>query len=300
MTQKNFRMLWDNRVFDGATLSVTSAATGYPVGCLQDTFRSRRWRSTSISGEKVGMYLGGPFNSLAFIDHNLTFGGTIRVTASDIPGGSDVFDATFPAWNPIIGFGEGGFGLGGFGGTILEADRAWAAPNPIRIIYLEDENGDQLTLMDKHVAIEFIDADNPDGYIEMGRLYPVQYADFGLQFQSITHGVVDDSEITRSMGGQAWTTKRVPIRRTIELSFGALAYPDKYWNLKFMAEKMGLTSNYLIDCFPSTDKPSQNFHSILYGRFSDMPSLEQAYDMGFGEDGMQVSTATITFEEEIV
>jgi hypothetical protein len=326
MALNNFRMIWDNRFLDAATLAAVTSAIGYPVDNLQDPFRSRKWRSTSLTGVSVSIDFGVPinFNVLAFIDHNLSVTGTIRIKASDTAGGSDLLDLNIAAWQPIIGFGEDRFGDWGFGGTLLEADRSWYAPNPIRIIYREDmvkygtgvlfgggttygqvlDPAAQIRVTARHVTLEFTDDDNPDGYIELGRLFVCQYTDFGFNFQSISHGSVDDSEITRSLGSQAWVTKKIPLRRKIELSFDALQYLDKYWTFKFMVEKMGITGAYIIDCFPSNDLPSQNFHSILYGRFQDMPAIEQSYDMGFaasnGGVGRQVSSTGITFEEEIV
>lgn len=310
MALNNFRMLWDNRGIDAAVLTATTSAAGYPVANLQDPFRSRKWRSASASEQEIIIDLGAPkyFNAIALIDHNLTFSGKIRVMASEVDadvydssGTSELLDETHDAWNPIIGFGEGLFGSFGFGGTIpiAEADRKWAAPNPVRIIYIVDENGEQKTITARYLIIQFIDDTNPDEYIELGRLMVGMYADFGLQAQSIRHGAVDDSEINRSLGGQAWVSKKVPIRRTIGLTFDVLLYADKYWNLKFALEKMGITENFLIDCFPSTEKPSKNFHSILYGHFQDLPEIERACDMGFVE-ALQVSSTEITFEEEIV
>jgi hypothetical protein len=326
MAQKNFRMLWDNRWLDAATLTATTSATGYPVANLQDLFRSRKWRSTSITGQTISIDFGASkiFNSIALIDHNLSVTATIRIKASDTLGGNDLLDLNIPAWIPIIGFGEAGYDDWGFGGKLLEADRSWYAPNPIRIVYREDmvkygvgnlygggttygqpvEDAGQIRVTARYMTLTFTDDNNPDGYIELGRLFVGQYTDFGFNFQSIAHGFVDDSEISRSLGGQAWITKQIPLRRTIELTFNILQYLDKYWGFKFMAEKMGMTGSYLIDCFPSNDLPSQSHHSILYGRFQDLPSIEQSYDMGFvvanGAEGRLVSSVGITFEEEIV
>ena len=294
-------MIWNNRYLDAAVLGSSGAATGYPLTCVQDPFRSRRWRSATISGEYISVDFGASinFNTVVLVDHNLTFAGTIRITASDSPGGSDLLDETYGAWPPVIGYGEGYFGGGGFGGSILEADRAWAIPNPIRIIYIVDGNGDQLLITARYVAIEFIDAGNLDGHIELGRLFVTQYADVGIQFQNIKHIIVDESEVNRSLGGQGWW-KEVPLRRVIELTFNVIDYLDKYWNLKFAIEKMGITKNFIMDCFPDPEVlPSQSHHSILYGHFQNVPELEQNYDMGFIE-GRQVSTLTLTFEEEVV
>lgn len=317
-----FRMLWDNQWLDAATITASSEASGYPATCIQDSFRSRRWRSTSINNESLAIDFGEAknFNALALVDHNLSVTGTIRIKASDTAGGSDLLDLNIAAWQPIIGFGEDRFGDWGFGGTLLEADRSWYAPSPIRIIYREDmvkygtgllfgngttygqviDPATQIRVTARYVTLEFTDPDNPDGYIEVGRIFVCQFADVGMTFSNIRHGTVDESEITRSLGGQAWVTRLVPKRRTIGLTFNALLYADKYWSLKFAIGKLGLTENFIIDCFPNTDKPSQNFHSILYGRFQDLPEIEQDIEMGLVDDNMQVSATEITFEEEVV
>lgn len=292
-------MIWNNRAFLAASLSATSEASGYPVTCLQDPFRSRRWRSSSAVGQSLAIDFGSPqnLNTLALVDHNLTFGGYIRVMASDTPGGSDLWDETYDAWTPISGAGEGYYGEGGYGRIILETDRKWAVPNPIRIIYFEDENGNQSTVQARHITIEFTDP-NPDGHIEVGYLFPAMFMDFGLNFSNIRHGSIDESEYDRSLSGQQWITRDVPVRRTLGLTFNALLYGDKYWGLKFAAEKLGIKTNFVMDCFPGLERPSQNFHSILYGHFIDLPEIEQNYDMGW-TGGNQVSATEITFEEEV-
>ena len=320
MAMKNFRMLWDNHQFDAATLTATTSASGYPVTCLQDQFRSRKWRTTSIIEQYITIDFGTAinFNSIAFIDHNLSTTGTIRIMASNTPLGSDLLDMNILAYDPLIGFGEDGFGYFGFGGYLLEIDRSWIVPNPIKIFYFENmikygtglyygnnitygtsiEPSTQKTTTARYLTIKFKDDNNPDGYIELGRLFICRYANFNLNFDSIVHGTIDESEIYRSLGGQAWIAKKTPLRRTMELNFDVLEYADKYWNLKFMVEKMGITESYLIDCFPSIDLASQHHHSILYGRFQDLPSIEQNSEMPWIE-GIQVSSTGIIFEEEI-
>lgn len=298
MAMKNFRMLWDNHQFDAATLTATTSASGYPVTCLQDQFRSRKWRTTSITEQYVTIDFGTAinFNSIAFIDHNLSTTGTIRIMASNTPLGFDLLDMNILAYDPLIGFGEDGFGYFGFGGYLSEIDRLWIVQNPIKIFYIEPST--QETTTARYLTIKFKDDNNPDGYIELGRLFICRYANFNLNFDNIVHGTIDESEINRSLGGQAWVAKKTPLRRTMELNFDVLEYADKYWNLKFMVEKMGITESYLIDCFPSVDLASQHHHSILYGRFQDLPSIEQNSEMPWIE-GIQVSSTRIIFEEEI-
>ena len=319
--ERNIRFLWDNRWLDAATITPSSAAAGYPATCLQDPFRSRRWRSTSKTGQSLAIDFGETknFNCVAILDHNLSVDGVIRIKASNTAGRADLLELHVAAWNPLIGFSEDRFGDWGFGGMLLESDRSWYAPNPIRIIYREDmvkygtgllfgdgtvygevlDPVEQVRVTARHVTIEFYDPDNPDGYIEVSRIFVGQFVDFGINMSNIRHGTIDDSEIARSLGGQAWISKKMPLRRTIGLTFNTLLYGDKYWSLKFMAEKMGITENFIIDCFPESGKPSQRHHSTLYGHFQDLPEIERNYDMGFESDGLQVSATEIWFEEEI-
>jgi hypothetical protein len=112
------RFLWQNRYLDAATLTAVSAATGYPASALQDQLRARKWRSTSISGQYVQVDFGSarPFNTVALIDHNLTFDATLTLTASNSPGGSDLLNITPDAWPELIGYGEDRYGFLEYGG----------------------------------------------------------------------------------------------------------------------------------------------------------------------------------------
>jgi hypothetical protein len=289
----NGRLIWENRYFDAATLTATTSATGYPITNLQDPLRSRRWRSTDITGEYVNVdFLASrPFNAVVLIDHNLTFAGTLTLTASDTPAGSDLLNSTVDAWQDLIGYGEDRYGYLDYGGgTFYEEDRNYMVPRPIRIIYLDS------VVEARYLRLAFTDAANADGYFEMGRMFACLYIDMGINFSSVRHEVIDDTDVGFTLGGQAWGV-RIPMRNAITLSFDWLDYADKYWTLKFMAEKMGVTENFVIDCFPDEAIPSERHHGTLYGRFSELPSFEQDSDMGFASAQRRTSTVDLSFEE---
>lgn len=276
------RMLWENRYFDAATLTAASAASGYPVTALQDRLRSRAWRSTSISSQYIDIDFGEarPFNAIALVDHNLTFTGTITVTAGNTPGGSEIVNLTADAWLPVIGFGEGPAGYSPIIGFFEEADRQYMIPRPVRVIYLEDFDYEAVDA--RYIRIAFTDGDNTDGYLQCARLLVGIYGDFGKNFHSIQHEWVDDSEPRMTVGGQCWVN-RVPLRLALTLNFNHLIYTDKFWFMLRAAYQMGVRESFVIDCFPDPDNPSERHFATVYGRFQKLPAFSQSVDAPFYE-----------------
>jgi len=439
---KTARFLWDNRYFDAATLTAASAAAGYPVSCLQDPQRSRKWRSTGLSSQWIKADLGAAvnWNAIALVDHNLSFAATLDILGGTYAGGNDVVNKTaVPAWLDVIGYGEDRYGLLGYGGKFLEADRKWYIPRPIRIIYLDvlaekcrnsgadgltdwvDSNSDgkadywdsgfgspvmsivtgngftgnaqrlalaasgggclthsagltvghsyQVTFKyrssdplnvcdwnttsygvfpsnnglaveatcsfvatsywltfwpwgaginswfevdevsikeiggdegpvanSRYFTMNITDAANTDGYFEIGRMFVGLFNDFGINFTEINAQYIDDSDIKITLGGQPWGVQ-LPVRNSIELVFDWLDYGDRYWFLQFMAQKMGLSSSFLLDCFPESIKASERHHNTLYGRFTSLPKFDQTSDMGFSSGDTRSSTVDLTVEE---
>lgn len=270
------RIIWDNRYFDAATLTPSSAATNFPAVNVQDKLRKRTWRTTGLTGQYLTADLGQSLycTCLALINHNLTFAGKVTVQASDDPAfGTLLKDDEYDAWADIIGYGEGGFGGHGFGGVILEADRAYYAPEPIRIIYFDPVGDDQV--MARYWRLRFTDAANPDGYLEVGRVFLGLFDEYAKQFSyGWEYAGEDDSEITYSVGGQPWIDRR-PLRRALKLSWRAFSREDKYWRFLFFLRQVGLSRDFIIDPVPD-GQAAERFFTAMYGRFSDIPSLVAA------------------------
>ncbi len=211
--------------------------------------------------------------------------------SSDTPGGADLLNTTVDAWQGLIGYGEDRYGFLDYGGgKFYEEDRKYMVPRPIRIIYLDS------VVEARYLRVYFIDDTNTDGYLEVGRMFACLYVDMGINFSNIRHDIIDDTDVGHTLGGQAWGV-RIPMRNSITLSFDWLDYADKYWTLKFMAEKMGVAKFFVIDCFPDEDLPSERHHGTLYGRFSELPSFEQDSDMGFASPQRRTSSVELSFEE---
>lgn len=271
---KKLRIIWDNRYFDGATLTPSSAEANFPVANLKDKLRKRTWRTTDLSSESLKVDFGESLycTCLALISHNLTFSGKVTVQASDDPAfGTLLKNDEYDAWADIIGYGEGGFGAHGYGGGILEAERSYYAPEPIRIIYFDPVGDDQVQA--RYWRLLFSDAANPDGYFEIGRVFLGLFDEYAKQFgYGWDYTGEDDSQATYSVGGQPWIDRR-PLRRVLRLSWQAFSNEDKYWRFLFFLRQVGLSWDFLIDPLPD-GKPSERFFTSMYGRFNEIPSLK--------------------------
>ena len=272
----NLRAIWDNRVFDAATLAASSAVASLPVTNLQDRLRKRVWRTTGPYAESVTANLGTPaagesrpfINCVALINHNLTMAGTIRVQASAT---SDfaalLLDETFDAWGDIIGAGEGGFGGYGFGGRLTPAELALVAPDNVRVLYLAgtlEASGYWRVILD--------DPANPAGYLQVGRLYLSYYDEARYSFaHPWSLGGIDLSSVTYTDGGQPWTDIK-PFQTQLQFSWEGFADLDKYWLFFIHIRRVGLAYDWIIDPFP--EAVSARFFTTLYGRFTTIPQFD--------------------------
>lgn len=239
-----------------------------------------------------------PFNAIAIIDHNFTFDGTVTITASNTQGGSDLVNITVPVWQELIGYGEDRYGYLDYGGgKFFEEDRQYMVPRPIRVIYLNEHGYDE-PIEARYLRLTFNDAGSSPDYFQFGRLLVGLYDDFGINFSQVQHEVLDDSDIQVVQGGgQFWGT-RSPTRNGLSLSFDWLDYADKYWLLLHMGNKMGLNNDFLIDCFPDPDIPSERHWGTMYGRFTSLPSFSQDGESPFASE-RRTSQVDLVFEEAL-
>jgi len=271
----NLRAIWDNRFFDAATLAASSQAAGLPVINVQDRLRKRVWRTTSLAGQYLVADLGGsgleqrpPVTALVLINHNLTPDGEVTIESGDLM-------ETHPAWADILGYGDLGYGgPGGYGGVFNAEERSFYVPDPLRIIYLNNEGGPLEARGEWQIS--FVDPANPDGYIEVGRIFLTYFDEYRYNFFPDSIGGEDDSEQVLSRGGQVWTDI-MPVRRTLSLPFENLHDADKFWTLLFMVKKVGLSQDWVID--PVPDGVARRHFMALYGRFSEIPEVSRQFGL---------------------
>lgn len=273
---RKLTIIWDNRKFDAAVLTPSSAAPGYPAACLQDAQQTRTWRTTGLGDEFLAIDLGESqyCTCLVLVNHNLTFSGRVRVQAADDPDFAALLkDEEYDAWPDIIGAGEGGAGQHGAGGVLLDSERRYYVPNPLRIIYFEPPLGED-HVSARYWRLLFNDPDNADGFVESGRLFLGLYDEYAKKpGYGWGYSYQDDSAITRSPGGQPWTDRRLPYR-ILRLPWKNFLNEDKYWRLAFFLKQVGISRDFVIDSFPD-GRPSERFYTALYGRISDSVGIPE-------------------------
>ncbi|MBM4301655.1 MAG: hypothetical protein FJ121_09010 [Deltaproteobacteria bacterium] len=278
--RKKLRAIWDNRFFDTAALTPSSEVATLPARNVQDPVRQRPWRTTGLNDQFLIADLGTPTNpedvrpaitALVLINHNLTRHATVTLQAAPTNDFSaPLLSETHNAWADIIGAGEGGAGgPPGAGGVIFDCHRAWYAPNPMRIIYLN------IPLEAKGWwKLSFSDPGNPDGYLQVGRIFLTYFDEYKYDWAyPFGLGGEDDSTITYNPGGTPWTDKR-EFRRRLNLGWNErFSDEDLFWRFYFMLMKVGKSSDWVIDPIP--EGVSSRHFTSLYGRFQDIPDLSQ-------------------------
>lgn len=281
------RIAWDNRNIENGVITASSAAVNFPVANLQDPLRSVCWRSQGIEGQYLTIDKGAAkyCTVIALINHNLTYKARIKIKSSNVADFSvlEREEVPFDAWEPMIGFGEGGYGMYGYGGLPLEADRLFYTPNPIRILYLDPVEA-------QYERITFEDPTNLDGYIEVGVPFCGLYDEYPNPEFGFSYDSRDDSEHAYSPGGVRWTDI-VPARRLQEFPYGVFEDVYKYWQLVLWANKVGLGRSFLIDPLHNSTKASAPYFTRMYAHLDSYPKITQ--------NNLNVSDTSIVIEEDL-
>ncbi|MDF1791440.1 MAG: hypothetical protein P1U88_05985 [Thalassobaculaceae bacterium] len=197
---------------DAAVVSGGSWSATLPVTNLADRQPSKVARTIGtdpiVTVATVDFGEPEPVRFVALINHNLTQSGRWRIRLGNDPLlASPILDTgNIDIWPAAIPFGVGEWGEFNWGGR-LDADDAatygaqafHAIDTPVRARFLR---------------IDLVDAGNPAGFLQAGRLVAGPAWQPSVNFQygwSIEQ--VDESEIKRSLGGQAYVNVRPRYRR---------------------------------------------------------------------------------------
>jgi hypothetical protein len=245
---------------DRATLTASSASPSLPVKNLQDQQRTKKWRTTGCAEEHVDIDFGAvkPANALALIQHNLTYDGQITITAGSSPGASDLFSQTWPAWEPLFGFGEGGSGVHGLGGYLTPAEvETYFPAGTMRLIYFDEVRA-------RYWRITLADAGAPDGWLEAGRLI-LDYCRQSTRMVSSPMRITpqDPSLVTYSKGGQAWRDAQTKFR-TGTYRYEYIPDNQTYGLFFAMIQELGAGVSFAADFFHGDSQVSRRLHNQLY------------------------------------
>jgi hypothetical protein len=269
----NINIIWDNRYADAAGLTGSGAQSGYPPANLQDPDRQRPWRSPGLTDQWVAWDMGESIycTCLALVQHNFTINGQVRVQAANVADfGVLLKDDLYDACEDMIGAGEGGFGAHGAGGTILYAEREFYTPRTLRIIYFDPVGEDHVRA--RYWRLQFTDAANPTGYLEIGRIYLCCYDNYGCQFEfDWSYGGQDDSVIDASVGDKVWIDPR-EVQPILRLPWRTFPREDVYWRFRFYVERVGLSQPHIVDPVPAGGA-GERFFLAKYCRLYEIPEM---------------------------
>lgn len=204
---------------DGCTLSGGSWQTTLPRSNIQDRKIGKLARTSNDSSGNTYINITFPESNfvqvVSLINHNISPSGKWRITASDYSDFSSlIYDSgTLDVWGTVYPFGYIAWGFSNFwnGDILQETLEGW--------VKTVSEITDDLILA-KYWRIQIIDETNPDGYIQMGRIFigrgwsPSNNMDYGASMQWNS-----DSDVVQAISGAEFFNPKNPYRSaTFKLS----------------------------------------------------------------------------------
>jgi len=245
---------------DVATLTgLGTIAAALPITNLQAMQPGKvcRWTSLSTIAFRVDLGAAYAINLAALGPHNGTSAATLQVRAGASEAAADAgtgYDSgAVSAWTsagrPSLGY---------------DGDMLWS----LRWLAASGGPGAQTF---RYWRFDFVDAANPDGYFDLGRLVldvawqPTRNLRYGWGV-----GWDEPSDIVRSIGGQAWPIERAR-GRILEFTLGAMTESEMMANAYEIQRKRGKAKDILVIRNP--DATTQLHRQMVHGLLADLPPL---------------------------
>lgn len=263
--------LFGSQSDDTDVLSESSEAL--PVENIQNTKRSKPWRSSSGTTSNISLQLANPLSvdHIAFVDLNLTTAGEIRIQAWDdaIDGSTNTVDETisptvYTSGEPeAAAYGDADYGVGLYG-----------LNTPI-----EQQLGKNITIFPIGSNIssaywKFTFTDDNTGYQQLGRLIMASATTFE---NNLSHGYnlsrQERSVARESIGGQRYIQKR-PSRLNIS---GKFPYMTDVEKIDFLLKYQDIVNSdpFVYSVYPTAN--NKGLVHTLYGRFDSVDLSEIFY-----------------------
>jgi hypothetical protein len=258
-----------NRADDG-TLSSGSWAATLPLGNLQDRQLTKVARTTDMAPAstwfEADLGAGRTVSLVALLRHNLTQGGRWRIRLSDVADfATSLFDSGWrDVWPEITPFGQGLWGEFVWGGKLDPEDAGTYGIGAYHVL--------PTSVFARYVRIELDDQDNPDGYLEAGRLIvspawqPTRNLTYGWTLRHI-----DESRRVRSRGGQLYVDL-APKRRRLEFTIPHLSEDEMFSRAYELDRDKGVGGDLLVIVDP--DKPAHLHRQAIYGALAEVTGIE--------------------------
>lgn len=257
---------------DAATLS--SGSWSAALANLQQGLLSLRARSTNddLASTTMRIDLGASppvVRLVAFARHNLSTAATVRILAGTTAGASDIYDSdSFDAWPAVylpedLEWEDDNFWTG-------QISAAEADGYPISLIHDCAEN-----IVARYWTISFSDTSNPDGYVELARLWmgPVwspQYSyalgnGFGWEARTVNE---------YSLGGVLFSDQRAPAR-VLSLRLPALSAAEAFGPVLDAQRRLGTHGQFWVR--PAPDDTAREFKRSFLCHFRKIDPIAQAF-----------------------
>jgi len=271
----NIRMVWDNAI-DRATLVASSESGSLVATNLLSNLKAKVWRATNVNAGVVCTWpKPEPISCVVAAFNNLTAEATMRAFGytfeTDLTPAFDTGAVPCAAppglgqflWGSPLGenfYQRGGaslfaYGYGGYGVVWVPGSHAV-----------------------RKLEVHFYDLNNPDTYVEVGRLIagPVWSPTYNFNFgHSVTY--VDSSKSRRTESGDL-RGERGPKWRRIEFELANMNAEDRASMLR-MIRYNGMTEPLFVSLFPEDNDTLLEQSYQMWGKFTDSPPLSQSnYD----------------------
>lgn len=242
MDASKVTICWPNRTDEG-TLSGGSWAAGFPLNNLKDTIFKRKARSTAATGVTCSLAL--PYYArigvIALAAHNLTSTSTWRVRVYYDLAQTDLMhdSGVISVW-PAVYLPEQ---------MEWEDENFWTGTpradqikffTPLAIHFLPD------AVSARSIRIDLNDADNPAGYVEIGRLFTGDAWQPGVNMSyGHQHGYTDETAQSRALDGTKYFEPRVP-ERYFKCALNYLEPEEAYNQILLMQRQLGRSGEVLV------------------------------------------------------
>jgi hypothetical protein len=267
----NLFLGWPNRI-DEAALSGGAWLSGLPLANLKERALSKVCRSVNAStgSTVIDLDLGQArsLRALALQNHNLSQAGSWRVRLGSSAGASDIYSGSYQsAWSLSFDSGQLEWGGNNWWDGMVDDDyirHPYIAPMTLPTWYSA-----------RYVRIEISDAANPDGYIQMGRIFvgsgfvPALGARYGL-----SEGWDDVSRLDYTLSGVlvADIGRR---RRWAKFELGYIRQADEVPIVHEMLRRLGTAGEVLY--LPNTSNWQDCQRYGFVGRLREMSAIEYPY-----------------------
>ena len=167
-------------------------------------------------------------------------------------------------WPEITPFGQGLWGEFVWGGKLDPEDAGTYGIGAYHVL--------PTSVFARYVRIELDDQDNPDGYLEAGRLIvspawqPTRNLTYGWTLRHI-----DESRRVRSRGGQLYVDL-APKRRRLEFTIPHLSEDEMFSRAYELDRDKGVGGDLLVIVDP--DKPAHLHRQAIYGALAEVTGIE--------------------------